>query len=267
VAESTTANRAGGKPVAAKTGPAPAKAADKKPVTDRKTAEKAALITKAVAKAAVAKAALLKGKAGATKDGAKKGGAIKDGVKAGGKLGSKDAKDGKKLAVPPAPPRKIQVVQRSTLKPGARGTKATVKRQPAVPQDGVTPGAMKKRRSAELTKQQLDHFGELLMQRRSRLSHDLSLMQDEALKVTTQDNSSDSVADTGTDNYEQDFTLGLIESEEALAREVDQALLRINQNAFGVCEACQTPIPLARLEILPFARFCVDCQQKREGRA
>ena len=94
----------------------------------------------------------------------------------------------------------------------------------------------------------------------------LSLMQDEALKVTAQDNSSDSVADTGTDNYEQDFTLGLIESEEALAREVDGALLRIAQSAFGVCESCQTPIPLARLEILPFARFCVECQQKRENK-
>ena len=90
-------------------------------------------------------------------------------------------------------------------------------------------------------------------------------MQDEALKVTGQDNSADSVADAGTDNYEQDFTLGLIESEEALAREVDEALMRIDRNAFGVCESCETPIPLARLEILPFTRCCVECQQKREG--
>ena len=179
----------------------------------------------------------------------------------------KPGKDGKKGSVPPPPPRKIKVVQLTTLKPGARGSKASVARQPAnaearEQQEATT----RKRRSAELTRQQLDHFRELLVQRRSRLSSDLSLMQDEALKVTAQDNSSDSVADTGTDNYEQDFTLGLIESEEALAREVDQALLRIEQNTFGVCESCQTPVPLARLEILPFARHCVECQQKREGK-
>lgn len=186
-----------------------------------------------------------------------------------GKLGKpgKPGKDGKKGSVPPPPPRKIKVVQLTTLKAGARGSKASVARQPAnaearEQQETTT----RKRRSAELTRQQLDHFRELLVQRRTRLSSDLSLMQDEALKVTAQDNSSDSVADTGTDNYEQDFTLGLIESEEALAREVDQALLRIEENTFGVCESCQTPIPLARLEILPFARHCVECQQKREGK-
>jgi RNA polymerase-binding protein DksA len=190
------------------------------------------------------------------------------GAKATSGAKGKASADGKKPAAPPAPPRKIQVVQLTTLKPGARGTKASVARRVEADEaDPMQQVATKKRRSAELTKQQLEHFRELLLQRRSRLSNDLSLMQDEALKVTAQDNSSDSVADTGTDNYEQDFTLGLIESEEALAREVDQALLRIEQNTFGVCESCQTPVPLARLEILPFARYCVECQQKREGQA
>jgi RNA polymerase-binding protein DksA len=204
---------------------------------------------------------------------ATKAGREKQNVKDAGTAKGTDAKGaakgkgaaGKKVVLPPPPPRKIQVVQMSTLKPGARGSKATVVRAQPLPGERAVDGVMKKRRSAELTAQQLDHFKELLMQRRSRLAHDLNLMQDEALKVTAQDNSSDSVADTGTDNYEQDFTLGLIESEEALAREVDGALLRIEQMEFGVCESCQTPIPLARLEILPFSRCCVECQQKREG--
>ena len=157
------------------------------------------------------------------------------------------------------------MVQLSSLKPGARGTRAVLARRPDEVDDKSQTNGAKKRRSAELTTQQLDHFRELLEQRRHRLSSDLTLMQDEALKVTGQDNSADSVADAGTDNYEQDFTLGLIESEEALAREVDEALVRLEQAAFGVCETCETPIPLARLEILPFPRYCVECQQKREG--
>jgi RNA polymerase-binding protein DksA len=219
--------------------------------------------------AAAAKAALAK-RDGRDDKGAKggaKGASAAKGAKAGGKPGA----DGKKGA-PPAPPRKIQVVQLTTLKPGARGTKASVARRATADNSAAAArepqaATARRRRSAELTPQQLDHFRELLTTRRARLLGDLSLMQDEALKVTAQDNSSDSVADTGTDNYEQDFTLGLIESEEALAREVDQALVRIEQDAFGVCESCQTPIPLARLEILPFARYCVECQQKREGKA
>ncbi len=198
-----------------------------------------------------------------------KDGKAKESAKDAGKGVAKDAKGkpvkGKVPAAPPPPPRKIQVVQLSTLKPGARGSKTILARRSDDDGDKAQQNGAKKRRSAELTSQQLDHFRELLEQRRHRLSSDLTLMQDEALKVTGQDNSADSVADAGTDNYEQDFTLGLIESEEALAREVDEALIRLEQAAFGVCESCETPIPLARLEILPFTRYCVDCQQKREG--
>ncbi len=191
------------------------------------------------------------------------------GAKAKGKSASKVAKAPKAPEVPAEPPRKIQVMQVSTLKAGAKGSRATIVRAEAVVDDKPAvvnaDAGGKKRRSAELTIQQLDHFRELLQQRRVRLASDLNMMQDEALKVTAQDNSSDSVADTGTDNYEQDFTLGLIETEAELAREVDDALIRCDQGAFGICETCQTPIPLARLEILPFARLCVNCQQTHEG--
>jgi len=216
-----------------------------------KSAALAAALAGAAAKAAEKNKKNSREKATVTKGGADKKGA-----------------DAKEASAPAAPPRKIQVMQISSLKPGAKGSKASVAlietRTEEKATEGTEAGA-KKRRSAELTKQQLDHFRELLSQRRERLASDLHMMQDEALKVTAQDNSSDSVADTGTDNYEQDFTLGLIESEEVLAREVDEALLRIEQGKFGVCEGCETPVPLARLEILPFARFCITCQQKRES--
>ncbi|MBM4015861.1 MAG: hypothetical protein FJ293_12975 [Planctomycetes bacterium] len=234
------------------------------------------------AKAGTAKPAAAKDAAKASTGAAKGGSANKAGSAAKGGSANKagnanktGAASGKgagadKAAPPPAPVRRIQVMQVSTLKPGAKGSRMQVARidGPAGSEAGAkaaSESGAKKRRSAELTRQQIDHFRELLLQRRERLTVDLNLMQDEALKVTAQDNSSDSVADTGTDNYEQDFTLGLIESEEGLAREVDEALLRIDQDAYGVCESCQIPIPLARLEILPFARTCVECQQKRES--
>jgi RNA polymerase-binding protein DksA len=90
-------------------------------------------------------------------------------------------------------------------------------------------------------------------------------MASEALKGSGGDSSSDNMADHGTDNYEQDFTLGLMENEEALVREIDQSLARIEDGTFGACESCEGAIPIARLETLPFARFCVSCQEKRES--
>lgn len=252
---------------------------EKAPVKDGGRDGKATAVVKVAtskgAKEPPAKGAEVKGKDGKSKV-ADKGADVK-GKDGKAKVADKDdgkavvLKDAKgriikgKVVVPPPPARKIQVVQLSTLKPGARGSKTGMARRPEDNGEKAQGNGAKKRRSAELTTQQLDHFRELLEQRRHRLSNDLTLMQDEALKVTGQDNSADSVADAGTDNYEQDFTLGLIESEEALAREVGDALIRLEQAAFGVCETCETPIPLARLEILPFTRYCVECQQKREG--
>ena len=250
---------------------AAAKSAPAKPTAAKGTAAKGGASTKGATPVAppakgAAKGAAAKGAAAKTagkhdtntreKSTVTKGGADKKGADAKAASGP-----------PPPPPRKIQVMQVSSLKPGAKGSKASVALIETRTEEKVesTEQGAKKRRSAELTKQQIDHFRELLSQRRERLASDLHMMQDEALKVTAQDNSSDSVADTGTDNYEQDFTLGLIESEEVLAREIDEALLRIDQAKFGVCESCETPVPLARLEILPFARFCITCQQKREA--
>lgn len=252
--------------------PAPAAAARPAPAgVDAKKSKAGSL---AALKAAVAKAS---GKPIAMKGGAKApigvgakapigGGGKASASKVAGKAGGAGRKDGKApAAVPPPPPRKVQVVQLTTLKPGAKGTRAAFGGARGGVERKTLEVVAKRRRSASLTPQQVDHFRELLSQRRSRISVDLTLMQDEALKVTGKDSSSDSVADTGSDNYEQDFTLGLIESEEALAREIDQALVRLNNGEFGVCESCETPIPLARLEIVPFARCCVVCQQKREA--
>jgi DnaK suppressor protein len=252
----------GGKPLPAKS------IRERAPVKEAGNLSKASGAAKIVAaKLAAAKERAAAAAAKPSKDGKQAGAKAGAAKAAAGKAADAKGKGakGKAPPVPPPPPRKIQIVQLSTLKPGARGSKSTMARRIDGVDDKSAAGGAKKRRSAELTSPQLQHFRELLEQRRHRLSSDLTLMQDEALKVTGQDNSADSVADAGTDNYEQDFTLGLIESEEALAREVDEALVRIDKGLFGVCESCETPIPLARLEILPFTRCCVECQQKREG--
>jgi len=72
------------------------------------------------------------------------------------------------------------------------------------------------------------------------------------------------MADLGTDNFEQEFTLSLLQNEEQLLGEIAAALERVSQGAFGRCENCQGEIPKARLQAVPYARYCVECARKLE---
>ena len=72
------------------------------------------------------------------------------------------------------------------------------------------------------------------------------------------------MADLGTDNYEQEFALGLMDSERKLLREIDDALQRIEEGTYGICEATGEPIATNRLKAKPWARYCVEYARKLE---
>ena len=65
-------------------------------------------------------------------------------------------------------------------------------------------------------------------------------------------------ADVGTDNYEQEFTLGLVESERLLLEEIDQSLRRIDEGTYGICIGTGNAINKARLKARPWAKHCID---------
>ena len=71
-------------------------------------------------------------------------------------------------------------------------------------------------------------------------------------------------ADAGSDAYDRDFALSLLSQEQDALYEIDQALKRIDLGTYGVCEMSGKPIPHARLEAIPFARFTVECQSQLE---
>lgn len=71
-------------------------------------------------------------------------------------------------------------------------------------------------------------------------------------------------ADAGSDAYEKDFALSLLSQEQDALYEIEEALKRIEDGTYGICEMTQQPIPRARLEAIPFARFTVECQSKLE---
>jgi len=115
-----------------------------------------------------------------------------------------------------------------------------------------------------LTQTELDHFKELLLRRRAEILQNVVQIEDEMLKKSRLDASGDlssmpiHMADLGSDNYEQEFTLGLVDGERKLLTEIDDALQRIENGTYGICEGTGQPIPKARLEAQPWARYSVE---------
>jgi RNA polymerase-binding transcription factor DksA len=119
-----------------------------------------------------------------------------------------------------------------------------------------------------MTKADLDSYRELLVSLRSRLNGDVTHLADEALRSTggeasgSLSNAPLHMADLGTDNFEQEFTLSLLQNQEQALDEIRDALGRIDSGTFGQCEECHQPIPKARLQALPYTRHCVECARK-----
>ena len=119
-------------------------------------------------------------------------------------------------------------------------------------------------KARRLSAADINHFKEMLLEKRREILVNVNEMEDEALKKSRLDASGDlssmpiHMADIGTDNYEQEFTLGLMDSERKLLKEIDDALQRIEKRTYGICEGTGKPIPKARLEAQPWARYCVE---------
>jgi RNA polymerase-binding transcription factor DksA len=75
------------------------------------------------------------------------------------------------------------------------------------------------------------------------------------------------MADSGTDNFDRDFALSLLSSDQDAIYEIEEALKRIEKNTYGICELTGKPIPKTRLEAIPWTRFTVQAQAQleREG--
>ncbi len=75
------------------------------------------------------------------------------------------------------------------------------------------------------------------------------------------------MADSGTDNFDRDFALSLLSSDQDAIYEIEEALERIEKGTYGICELTGKPIPKARLDAIPWARFTVQAQAQleREG--
>jgi RNA polymerase-binding protein DksA len=125
----------------------------------------------------------------------------------------------------------------------------------AVPTNGKP-----RKNQAGLSPRELEHFRDLLLEKRRELVGDMYSMESEALRSSGSNLSNLPVhmADMGTDNYEQEFTLGLVEKDRGLLREINSALAKIQNGTYGICEGTGKPINKVRLEAQPWARHSIE---------
>lgn len=111
-------------------------------------------------------------------------------------------------------------------------------------------------------------FRELLLVKRREILGDMSSMEREALRGSGSNLSSLPIhmADMGTDNYEQEFTLDLVEKDRQLLREINIALAKIQNGTYGICEATGKPISRARLEAQPWSKYSIEYVRELEQR-
>jgi len=200
---------------------------------------------------------------------------------------------------PAKPMRAAKATQKKTAKPKAEGArKSTLKAagegKPAAYTPEPKPAVRKKAASGakareregrmssatpptalpktRLNEKQLKQFRDLLLEKRSELLSDVRMLTKDALGKSRKDSAGDlssmpiHMADIGSDNWEQDFTLGLIANERQLVREIDEALERIEQRTYGICLATHKPITVARLRAKPWAKYCIEYAEQLERR-
>lgn len=173
----------------------------------------------------------------------------------------------KQTAVPKAPAarKKVESFVVPKLKPPPSGTLLPpIRKAPLV--------KIKKNRKKEkpLSKKEKSQFRQLLLNIRDKVVDDISFLSGDNLNRSQRDASGDlsgysiHMADQGTDNFDREFALNLVSSEQDILYEIDEAIRRIDQGTYGVCELSGDPIERERLKIIPYARYSVAAQSEME---
>lgn len=108
-------------------------------------------------------------------------------------------------------------------------------------------------------------YKQRLLDLRARLRGDVTSMAEAALGEGSEASSMPiHMAELGSENFEQEFTLSLMASEEDTLEMIELALQRIEAGTFGRCHECEGTIPKTRLNALPYTPMCVKCAATRD---
>ena len=159
------------------------------------------------------------------------------------------------------------------IKPGGKW-KPLIPSGPKAPAIGAIGGQdqtqlpMEERIKTKFNKRELEQYRQILLRKRAELVGDISHMEDEALRQGSGSLSHvpQHMAEQGTDTYEQGLSLDLAAVDRNLLREIDDALKRIAQGTYGICERTGNPIKSERLQEIPWARYSIEAAREMERR-
>ena len=116
----------------------------------------------------------------------------------------------------------------------------------------------------------LKFFKEKLIKMRSELTDEVTRIKKETLNKSNRDSSGDlsgyslHMADQASDNFDREFSLDLVHNEQELLYHIENALKRIDEKSYGQCITCNKMITRQRLKAVPYADYCIACQEAEE---
>lgn len=123
-----------------------------------------------------------------------------------------------------------------------------------------------------MNKADMKVYKERLLNMRARLRGDVTAMADSALKKNRMETGGNlssmpiHMAELGSDNFEQEFTLSLMATEEGTLGAIEAALERIEDEVYGQCTECGGTIKKTRLNAIPYTPLCIKCAEAQERR-
>ena len=128
---------------------------------------------------------------------------------------------------------------------------------------------MTEKKKDVLGKPQLKQFKELLLRERASCAGEIKSIAKEASKNPRESSGDLSaytvhMADMSADAYEREVSMNLVSSEQEVLYQIDDALKRMDEGAYGVCQQCNKSITMSRLKAVPYASLCIKCQRDKE---
>ena len=241
----------------------------KKKTTTKKTATKKA--AKKVAKKKVAKKKAAKKKAAKKKAAKKKVAAKKVAKKKAGKKAVAD-KPAQEKAAPPKRKTPVRLAQTNKNGDGKRKKVVSAAMLKGYDKAGIGDGsgrqgltdAQLRKIDSGLTRAEINYYRKILIDKRAEILGDVVLLEQDALTESGNGISYEHMADAGSDNFEQEFNLELMEADRKMLNLINDALERIVKGTYGVCVETGKPIGKERLDAKPWAKWSIDVAREKE---
>jgi RNA polymerase-binding transcription factor DksA len=167
-------------------------------------------------------------------------------------------------------PAKKKAASKKATKKKAPVKKATKKKATAKKAAPKKTTNQSKSKPANKSNVDIEKFRKILIELRLRISGELNHLESDTLNRSHRDSSGDlsgysfHQADAATDNFDLETTLGLASNEQNILNLVDDAIHKLDDGSYGICDICKKKIPVKRLLVMPYAPNCIQCQEQEE---